>query len=282
MIYLFTVAASPRLGTKLYSRLLTTQQSYCYHQLTALLHPYPSNWTLKDVGFPPQADDHNFEQAQRCGVLECYPDYYARLWERAQFGEHIIGNSDPGALDILPGLWMLWPEMKIIFSKRNGVSRVQSSFVHRAHFPKMEFARYETTFQTSDFFAQCCHLWVEGVKLMNQSKQWLRGEALCLEASLGALTSDIGEIKRIWDWLGIGQWDGYEERNRQVMATLANAGTNGRAVAGWEKIWDGWTPEQRAAVRDICGETQRSHGYLLRAIEAPGAARPWHARLAGR
>ncbi|HVO26544.1 MAG TPA: hypothetical protein VMW56_23280 [Candidatus Margulisiibacteriota bacterium] len=49
MIYLFSVAAPARSGTQRLSRLFTMEHPFCYHELTTLLQPYPSNEALHDL-----------------------------------------------------------------------------------------------------------------------------------------------------------------------------------------------------------------------------------------
>ena len=45
---LFSVTAPARSGTKWFSDLFTTDRSFCYHELTTDLHPYPSNRAPKN------------------------------------------------------------------------------------------------------------------------------------------------------------------------------------------------------------------------------------------
>ena len=56
MIYLFSVAAPARSGTQRLSRLFTMEHPFCYHELTTLLQPYPSNEALHEW-FPAQTAD---------------------------------------------------------------------------------------------------------------------------------------------------------------------------------------------------------------------------------
>jgi hypothetical protein len=262
MIYFFTVAAPARAGTMWFSRLLTTEHSFCYHELTTLLHPYPSNVALVEW-YLGQVADHEFEQAQRRWLLQCYPEYFARLWERALSGQHIVGNSDNGVLEFLPALWLVWPDMNFIFSTRNGINCVQSYFVSRSRFPAEELARLRSRFKGRKFFHQCCYFWMEHVGVLQKVRGWLEGRAQCFDTTLENMTSDLGEIRRLWDWLGIGEWEEYEERNRLLMSTPVNARTNARRIVDWEEIWEGWKDEQRETFRTICGETQTRLGYSL-------------------
>ena len=262
MIFLFTVVAPARSGTMWYSRLLTTAHSFCFHELTTLLQPYPSNLILHDW-FQEQVTNREFKEVQRRRLLQCYPTYFARHWERANFGQHIVGNSDHFILEFLPALWLLWPDMRFIFSVRNGINVVQSRFVHYPHIPKSILVRQQGKWQTDDFFAQCCHAWVEEIALMEKSKRWLRGQAPCIETTLEKMTADLEEVKKIWNWIGIGKWDEYADRNQRMLTTPVNARTNAQSIVGWEQIWAGWTRQQRDTFRAICGEVQRRLGYHL-------------------
>src|SRR5947208_16368991 len=85
VIYLFNVASPPRSGTKWYAELFTVDHSYCYHELTQLLRPYPSNLALLDR-LRGELGDHDFEQTQRRLLLQAFPQYFERLWERTYSG----------------------------------------------------------------------------------------------------------------------------------------------------------------------------------------------------
>lgn len=260
MIYLFTVAAPARSGTQWFSRLFTMEHAFCYHELTTLLQPYPSNEALHQW-LRAQTADHDFEQMQRRWLLQCYPTYFARFWERANFGQHIVGNSDHFILEYLPALWLLWPEMKFIFSVRNGINCVQSHYTHYRHFPDPVLTPMEAEDGTADFFVQSCHLWADEVAAQERSKQWLTGRAQCIDTTLERVTTDLDELKTIWDWVGFGKWDQHLERNQQMVRTPVNARTNQQSVVSWQKIWNDWTPQQQQTYWSICGETHRKLGY---------------------
>jgi len=262
MVYLFTVAAPARSGTMWFSRLFTTDHSFCYHELTTLLRPFPSNVALHDW-LQPWVADHDFEQSQRRWVLTCYPTYFERLWEKVNSGQFIVGNSDHFHLEFLPGLWLLWPDMKFVFAVRNGINCVQSHAIHLSSTPTEIVARQQKRYNTGLFFEQCCHLWVDEVRQLERSRSWLQARANCLETRLEGVTSNIEQVKRVWDWIGIGEWAKYEQRNLDLMRTPLNARTNKGIVVGWESIWENWTREQRETFRAICGETQVRLGYEL-------------------
>jgi hypothetical protein len=117
--------------------------------------------------------DHDFEQRQRQWLLQGYPEYFLRLWERASFGQHVVGNSDHVMLPWLPALWPAWPDMRFLFSTRNAINCVESQFVHRAHLDATALARFATLHQTQDFFEQCCHEWKREVDAMLDGKRFL-------------------------------------------------------------------------------------------------------------
>jgi hypothetical protein len=47
---------------------------------------------------------------------------------------------------------------------------------------------------------------------------------------LELLTTDLDELKIIWDWVGFGKWDQHLERNQQMVRTPVNARTNQQSV----------------------------------------------------
>jgi hypothetical protein len=73
--------------------LFTTERSYCFHELSNLLRPYPSNYALTHW-IAEQAYDHDFEQLQWRMLPQGFPEYFLRHWERARGGQFVVGNSD--------------------------------------------------------------------------------------------------------------------------------------------------------------------------------------------
>jgi len=264
MIYLFAVAAPPRSGTMWFSRVLTTEHSFCYHELVTHLHPYPTNLVLGQW-FQEQVTDSSYELAQRRAILQCYPDYFARHWERAIYGQYIVGNSDSYLVRYLPGLWLLWPDMRFIFSTRNGINCVQSHYVKQPEVPAIVRLLLQERYDTAtDPFAACCHRWVTAIRGHTKSKTWLvEHGANCIETKFEKVTSDLNELHRLWDWLGIDKWDEHAERNARFMETPINPRMNIKKIVQPEETWRAWSPEQRKTFREICGETMAQLGYPL-------------------
>lgn len=274
VIHLFTVAAPSRAGTTWFSRLFTTQHSFCYHELTTLLRPYPSNHAVLEW-FQDQTATSGFEPAQRRWILHCYPTYFARLFEPANSGQYIVGNSDGGVLEFLPALWLLWPDMKFIFSVRNGINCVQSRQLNSADHPRFVVGKRERTWRTKDAFTQACHVWAQDIRLLEGSKQWLRTrQAQYIETTLEGVTGSLDEVRKLWDWVGIGRWKEYAERNQKMLSTPINARTNTQSIVGWQEIWNRWTAGQRETYWSICGETHRRLGYAdpFRGVAAHSSA----------
>jgi hypothetical protein len=262
MIYLFAVLAPPRSGTKWFSKLFTMEHSYCFHELTTHLRPYPSNITLQEW-LKNQVEDHPFEEAQRRAILQCYPEYFSRLWERAIYGQYIVGNSDSFIIQNAPGLWLLWPNMKFILSLRNGINCVESAYVHEANYPISIKLKIRKEYNTDNFFALCCHNWVKNISHWVESRKWLIERAQCIETRLEKITRDLNELRRVWDWVGFGQWKEYEKRNRKLMVTPMNVRVNQKKVFSAEDIWHLWSNLQRDIFQKICGETMTSIGYTI-------------------
>jgi Sulfotransferase family len=267
VIYLFTVVAPPRSGTKWFAELFTTERSYCYHELTTLLQPYPANRALIEA-VSAQIVGHDFEQAQRRLLLQAFPQYFARLWERAAFGQHVVGNSDASIVRLLPALWLLWPDMRFLFSFRNGINQVNSMLVWEQRLPSSDRRVLEHRHASRDYFEILCRQWTKNVEGLRRHREWLESRgARCVETRLEAVTSDEFELHRVWDAI-VGHWDDFAARNRRLMATTVNARVNVERVVPAEESWAAWTPEQRRLFGDICGDTQRELGYELPPVDA--------------
>src|SRR5262249_31488563 len=145
----------------------------------------------------------------------------------------------------LPGLWLLWPDMKFLFSFRNGINAVHSRAAGEEVVPFPVRAAWQARYGTADFFEQCCREWAESVEQLKAHQGWLaeRGGQVN-ETRLEQATTDSHELHRIWNWL-VGYWEEYEERNRELMAKPVGARVNAAGVVSPERIWRAWTPEQR-------------------------------------
>jgi hypothetical protein len=257
-ITLFLVAAPPRSGTQWYSQLFTTERSYCYHELTSLLRPYPTNWVAVDRLFTELAGQA-FDHRQRRMLLEVFPEYFRRHWERTHFGQHVVGNSDAGALTLAAGIWLLWPSTKFLYSSRNGINVVESTVQSEPRGPAAVTVRAGA----DEFFDAVCERWARTTLHMGQRKAWLEEQgAKVLETRLEKITTDVQELRRVWEWL-IGNWDAYAERNRALMTQPANVRTNVKRIWSAEEIWETWTQAQRASFTTHCADAQTNLGYGL-------------------
>jgi hypothetical protein len=116
---------------------------------------------------------------------------------------------------------------------------------------------------TDDFFNLCCYAWVSEVFEWRKSKDWLEERAQCIETRFELVTGEIGELRRIWDWVGFGDWEEYRERNRKLMDTPINARVNQKKTVKPEEIWTQWNGTQQEAFMRICGETMKVLGYPI-------------------
>jgi hypothetical protein len=199
-------------------------------------------------------------------VLEAYPGYFLRHWEQSRQGTYVVGNSDNAVLPWLPGLWLLWPDLKILLSVRNGIQTVQSIYLNHAR-PNpaaLDERNLRPAYRdASDEFEGVCRRWVEQIDALERSRAWLceRG-ADVYDTSLEQVTSDPSELERIWTWL-IGDWPAYAERNLALRSERVNARTSEARIVDWDEIWANWTRDRQTTFTRICGETQMRLGYPL-------------------
>lgn len=260
MIYFFTVVSPPRSGTQWYSQVFSIEHSFCFHELTTRLRPYPSNIALSEY-LAVQAVDHTYEQGQRGRILQSFPEYFSRHWEQSICGHKLVGNSDCFGVYAAPGLWLLWPDMRFVFSVRNGINVVQS--INQLA-PNTPFAHWDKGIPDQEGFAGICRYWVAQVQAYCQSLEWLtERNALIQETRLETMTSDPQEFRRIWEWLDVGPWEKHAERNLKLMQTPVNVRTNQTRVLGPTEIWQSWTLDQRATFREICSTAMRRLHYSI-------------------
>lgn len=178
MVQLFRVVAPARSGTMWFSQLFTTEYSFCYHELSTHIHPYPSN-VAYESWIKEQTDGWEFDETQRRAMLQVYPRYFARLWERACDGATAVGNSESSPR-MVAGLHLLWPPMKFLFSVRNGINTVESLMATENGLPASVATQLEAKHGTRDLFAICCYQWLRAVEGIQESKALLKGSAdLC-------------------------------------------------------------------------------------------------------
>jgi hypothetical protein len=245
-----------------YSRLFTSGNSYCYHELTSLYQPYPTNLARYEW-LETEVRDHGFELAQRRMLLQGFPEYFARLWERVQLGNRVVGNSDWFVSRMAPALWLLWPDMRFLFSFRNGISVVNSWFAWKEHVPASVRSSLRERFGTGDYFDQCCHIWTDEVEVITGHENWLEARgASCLETRLETVTSDRMELRRVWEWV-IGDWERHAAAAEAWMSEPVNARINVDGVISWQRTWETWPNAHRQAFAAICGEAQHALGYKL-------------------
>jgi hypothetical protein len=259
---LFTVASPGRSGTMWYARLFTTPRSHCFHELTTVIHRYPTNFVVGDR-IEGEVADHSPEQADRRRVLEGFPVYYQRLLEQAGRGFARVGNSDHLATPLLRGLWLLWPRMRFLFSFRNGVNQVGSMAVWESQAEPALVALWRTSYGAGDYFELCCRDWSATVAALAAHRSWLheRG-ADVLETRFERVLGDDSELARVCDWV-LGDWDDGADRARELTRTVVNARTGAERVLSPDEVWEGWPPERRKLFASICGATQTRLGYTL-------------------
>jgi hypothetical protein len=153
--------------------------------------------------------------------------------------------------------------MKFVFSVRNGMNAVHSSFLHETKMPISYRTSLQERWGSDDFFALCCHHWVAEIADWRNSKDWLQGRAQCLETRFEKVTQDPAELRSVWDWIGFGNWERFENRNLELMATPVNARINKQQIRAPEEIWRMWTEGQKEAFAAICGDTMKALGYPI-------------------
>jgi hypothetical protein len=244
-----------------YSRVLTTEASYCFHELSTHLNPYPSN-IMAEVSLAEKMEDWDPEAKRRRILLQGYPRYFSRLFERINYRQHIVGNSD-STFQLVIGSWSLWPSTKYIFSVRNGINTVQSAYSAERNMPKPILSRLEKRFNTPDFFTIVCNQWRNMIEKLEDSMVWLEKKADILTVRFEEVTGSLEGLQTVWDWLGIPNWEKYESRNIKMIQTPINARTNKKGVVQPEEIWGQWTSGQKAVFRTVCGEVMNRHGYPI-------------------
>jgi hypothetical protein len=241
LIYLFTIACADPVSAGMWSKLFTTERSQCVDGLTSVLEPLSTHdarfeW-LDDL-----AGDISFELAQRQAVLLGFPDYFERLWELSRTGPPHAGNADDGVDRLLPGLWLLWPDLRFVISVRDGIGAVDARTAR---------------LQSDDGFRDVCVEWVEKVTRITAGRDWLRKhDADIREVKLEEVLAGGEDLGRVWEPL-LGEWEQDEPSARARAAELAPQ------LPAAASVWERWGPERRAVFNEVCGHAQGQLGYAI-------------------
>jgi hypothetical protein len=262
VITLFGIVTPVRSGTTWYANLFTVDDVFCFHELTSATRPYPVN-TVQNGAVLAAARDHDFEQVQRRRLLDASPEYFARLLELGGRGVRVAGNSEGLLGTISPGVWLLWPSTRFVFSARNGINQVNSTFIGRELEGVVRDQQAER-FGVVTAFEVSCRRWVATVRRWSRSLEWLTEHgASCTTTTLENITTDVAELERVWTFV-VGEWERYAERAVSLMSRPMNVRMNeGHVVRSSEEVWEQWNDDQRNAFVEICGETQRRLGYAI-------------------
>jgi hypothetical protein len=243
-----------------YSRLFTTERSYCFHELTRILRRHPSNEAMIEH-LRRQTQDHDDAEAGRRLLLEGFPEYFARHWEQAERGLAAVGNSDGTMTPMLAALWLLWPRMRFLFSFRNGVGQVNSMWLLEPTFEPAIRAIWRARYGEGDHFERCCRYWRTQVAALEAQRDRLVAQGADVrETRLERMVGDPDELERVWEWL-VGGWDEVAERNLALRGTRVNARAGAERPVTPDEVWASWTAERRSLFLEICGETQSRLGY---------------------
>lgn len=264
----FAVVSPPRSGTKWYSKLFSHEDVHCFHELTTLIQPWPVKAVYRDAFFRETGEDE-FEQRQRRFFLEAYPRYFSRLAEQVELGRRWVGNSDNSLATFAAGLWLVWPETRFLFSVRNGINQVNSALLNEVQLEGIVRAARPASLPDVAAFETCCRRWASLVERLEVRRCWLESRgAQCLSTTLERVTSDAGELERVWNFVA-GNWERHADRAVSLMQRPVNQWVNVKgAVYGADEIWATWSKEQRTQFTEICGRAQQSYGYEIPALHA--------------
>jgi hypothetical protein len=263
MISLFAVVAPPRSGTKWYARLFNDGDVHCYHELTTLLQTWPPR-AAHAAAFRKETSSHELELRERRFFLDAYPQYFRRLLEHGDRGIRAAGNSDNSLVDHGPGLWLIWPETRFLFSVRNGINQVNSAFVNEQRLPDIVHAGRPESLRRRTSFEAACARWASSIERLLERRAWLEEHgAACLSTTLERVTGDVAELERVWRWL-VGDWERHEARALSLMRRPANEWVNvNGAIHTPEDVWEHWSPDQRETFVELCAAAQANAGYAL-------------------
>jgi len=267
--HFFFVLGLPRSGTKWFSHFLTTDEVFCFHELTLICHESLRKHHDALMKFKPIPKGNTEESAlysQLRTLLYLYPSFGRLMYDKLYESESYVacGNSSCGQLSIYLALQHAFPNSKFLMILRNGFGVALSLEKKMEELPDEIIGNYRKNinknygYQCKNFFEIACWRWRIGTeKILEASNRLMPGRSKIV--SFERVFSNIEVLREIWDFL----LDGKVQFDRQRAEVLLNKRIN---AGGHQKIeaktiggrWAGLEGDKRNSFMRIGGSVMKN------------------------
>jgi hypothetical protein len=251
-------------GTQWCAHTFTTEQSYCLHDPSFALN---TGGKRERTHYRLLADPNQLDPAWRRRVVMdgAFQPMFERMADRP---EPRVGGSDEFVGWFADALHELHPSWRFAFVVRDGIKST-ARWVRTWPWPTyQEFDHvWVPGWEGLSPFERACYRWRDRNRRIRERLEAIPQSNFRV-VTLERLTSDLDELRSLWEWLGLPAWEDYAERNASLQGTAISKHPESRVLKDAAVIWSAWTPEEREAFTRICGEDMERYGFPI-----PGAVR---------
>lgn len=246
-------------GTQWCAAAFTTERAHCFHEHSMRLN---SGHKRDFSHFALLEDERQLDLAWRRSVVR-RGAFSPMLRSMALRPEPRVGSADTFVgyfCDALHAERPSWPFLLVVRDGIKSVARFMRTLPWRGyqHFDRLWVPNWN---ELSDF-ERSCHRWRDRNRIVARRLEAVP-ESHRRIVTLETLTSDFAVLRETWEWLDLGDWDRYAERNRELQQTRVSRHRESPELKDAASLWAAWTPEQRETFERICGEDMLAYGFEL-------------------
>jgi hypothetical protein len=246
-------------GTQWCAHTFTTGESYCFHDASLALN---TGGKRELTHFRMLADPSQLDAGWRRQIVAdgAFRPMFERMADRR---EPRVGTSDEFVGFFADALHQLHPSWRFVLVVRDGVKSTARG-LRTWPWPAYQSVDHVWVPDWEELspFERACHRWRDRNRRIRERLEAIPASNARV-TTLERLTSDLDELRSLWQWLGLSGWERYAERNAELQRTPISKHPESRTLKDAGAIWSGWTPEQRSTFIRICGEDMELYGFPI-------------------
>ncbi len=270
--HFFFVLGTPRSGTKWFSHFLTTDEVFCFHELTLMCYESlrkHQDASLKFKPIPQSNTDESVLYSQLRTLLYLYPSFGRLMYHKLYESERYIacGNSDCVQTNIPLALQHVFPKSRFLIILRNGfdvalsVEKKMEELADKIIENHKKNINKNYGYQCKNFFEIACWRWRIGTeKILEASNRLMPGSSKIV--SFERVFSNIEVLREIWDFLLDGKVQFDRQRAEVLLDKRINAGGHqkieAKTISG---RWAGLEGDKRNSFMRIGGSVMKNLPY---------------------
>ena len=242
--HFFFILGTPRSGTKWFSKFFSTDEVFCFHELTLLCHGTLQSHRRALMSFKPIPGNSLESQLHRLFYL--YPSFGRHMYHKLYESRHYIacGNSDSAQMNLTLALNHIFPHVKFLIVLRNGFD-VALSLEKKMMEPDTEKIienhkkriMEEHGYHCENLFEIACWRWRNGTERLLKNTAHLAQDRTML-VNFETVFSNPETLESIWNFLLAGKVPFNAPRAEKLFHEPANKGIHEKA--GGKTIKERW------------------------------------------